>query len=61
MNKKHYAIAVNKLQRIDKGKNKGKYKTVLIHSNFYGTWEELEEYLEENHYVLIGYDCIEEV
>lgn len=52
MNKKYYAITVKKLV---KNKN-GKYKNEIKHETFIGTWDELEQYLEKNHFILEGWD-----
>lgn len=53
-----YILAVNKLVKIQKGRNAGKYKNKLLHKPFTGTWEEVEQYLDENNYVLVGFDFI---
>jgi hypothetical protein len=54
--KRNYALAVKKLVKIEKGRNKGKYKYELQHLTFSGTWEEVEEYILSNNYILVGYD-----
>lgn len=54
-----FAICVYKLNKILKGKNKGKYKNDMLHLHFTGTWEDLENYLSNNRYTLLGYDYIE--
>lgn len=53
--KKSYAIAVKKLVK----NKKGKYVYELKHETFIGTWDELEEYLEINHLILEGWDCVD--
>jgi hypothetical protein len=51
-----YALAVNKPKKITRGKNKGRYKYELQHKTIHGTWADVEKYLAENNYILVGYD-----
>lgn len=53
---KVFAIAYYTYQTIEKGRNKGKRERVLKHDTFTGTFEELEDYINNNGYELVGYD-----
>lgn len=53
-----YAIVYKKLVKMTKGRSAGKYKYEQKHESFNGTWEELEEYLNKNSLILIGWDSV---
>jgi phage-related protein len=59
--RRHWAIIYEKYQTIKSGRNKGKMEKIQKHETFYGTWNELEEYLDlDVHGILKGYDYIDD-